>query len=101
MPAWRCPAGIVALSPWADLSLSGWSMLQQPQNRHRAATGKSCSCAPGIICASPIPADAYASPVFANLKDFPPVMVHAGAPEILRDDASKLGDRAADAQTCR
>ena len=45
------------------------------------------------------PTDAYASPAFANLKEFPPIMVHAGATEILRDDASKLGDRAADAAT--
>jgi len=35
--------------------------------------------------------------VFANFKDFPPIMVHAGSQEMLRDDASRLGDRAADA----
>src|SRR4029079_17264007 len=43
------------------------------------------------------PCDAYASPAYASFTGFPPVMVHAGAHEILRDDASKLGDRAADA----
>jgi acetyl esterase/lipase len=43
------------------------------------------------------PCDAYASPAYASFNGFPPVMVHAGAAEILRDDASKLGDRAADA----
>ena len=26
------PAAIVAMSPWADLSLSGWSMLSNQQN---------------------------------------------------------------------
>jgi acetyl esterase/lipase len=41
------------------------------------------------------PCDAYASPAYASFAGFPPVMVHAGAGEILRDDASKLGDRAA------
>ena len=41
--------------------------------------------------------DPYASPVFASFKDFPPIMVHAGSLEMLRDDASRLGDRAADA----
>ena len=44
-----------------------------------------------------IPGEAYASPAYASFKDFPPVMVHAGAHEVLRDDASKLGDRAAEA----
>jgi acetyl esterase/lipase len=43
------------------------------------------------------PSDPYASPVFASFKDFPPIMVHAGSLEVLRDDASRLGDRAADA----
>jgi acetyl esterase/lipase len=43
------------------------------------------------------PCDVYASPAFAAFKDFAPVMVHAGAAEVLRDDASKLGDRAAEA----
>jgi monoterpene epsilon-lactone hydrolase len=43
------------------------------------------------------PCDAYASPAFAALKDFAPLMVHAGAQEVLRDDASRLGDRAAEA----
>ncbi len=33
--------------------------------------------------------------MFANFKDFPPIMVHAGSAEMLRDDASRLGDRAA------
>ena len=41
------------------------------------------------------PADPYASPVFGNLRDFPPIMVHAGSHEILRDDASRLGELAA------
>ena len=43
------------------------------------------------------PCDAYASPAYAPFTGFPPIMVHAGANEILRDDASKLGDRAAGA----
>ena len=38
-----------------------------------------------------------ASPVFAKFHGFPPIMVHAGSVEILRDDASRLGERAAEA----
>jgi acetyl esterase/lipase len=33
--------------------------------------------------------------VFGNFRDFPPVMVHSGSREILRDDASRLGEAAA------
>lgn len=90
------PAGIVAMSPWADLSLSGWSILQNQKSDTALDWELLFQCARFYLRKSN-PADAYASPVFASFKDFPPIMVHAGALEILRDDASKLGDRAADA----
>ncbi len=92
------PAGIVALSPWADLTLSGWSLLANQKNDGALHWEILFQCARHYLRKSN-PADPYASPVFANFRDFPPIMVHAGALEILRDDASKLGDRAADAQT--
>ena len=44
------------------------------------------------------PADVYASPIFGNFRDFPPIMVHAGSLELLRDDASRLGELAAAAK---
>jgi len=88
--------GVAALSPWADLSLSGLSVL----GNRRADTALEWEslflCARSYLRKSN-PCDAYASPAWAPLSGFPPVMVHAGAAEILRDDASKLGDRAADA----
>ncbi len=92
------PAGIVAMSPWADLSLSGWSLLQNQKNDSAMHWEILFQCARHYLRKSN-PSDAYASPAFANLKDFPPIMVHAGSTEILRDDASKLGDRAADSAT--
>jgi monoterpene epsilon-lactone hydrolase len=91
------PGGIVALSPWADLSLSGLSML----NNRKADTQldwETLFLSARHYLRKSNPCDAYASPAYAGLHDFPPVMVHAGAHEILRDDASKLGDRAAEAQ---
>lgn len=92
------PAAIAAMSPWADLSLSGWSLLVNQKSDAWLNWPLLFQCARHYLRKAN-PADAYASPVFANLKDFPPVMVHAGSAEILRDDASKLGDRAAEAQT--
>lgn len=90
------PAGVLALSPWADLTLSGWSVMRNAENdsvlswellfvsaRHYLRDGSA--------------ADPYASAVFGNFRDFPPVMVHAGSREILRDDASRLGELAAEA----
>ena len=90
------PACIVALSPWADLSLSGWSNLQNQKSDDVLHWDLLIQCARHYLRKSN-PSDPYCSPAFANLKEFPAIMVHAGALEILRDDASKLGDRAADA----
>jgi acetyl esterase/lipase len=90
------PAAAVAMSPWADLSLSGWSMLQNQKN-DAALSWDLLFVAARHYLKKQNPADPYASPVFASFRDFPPIMVHAGSNEILRDDASRLGERAAEA----
>jgi len=90
------PAACVAMSPWADLSLSGWSILQNAKT-DTALTWELLFVAARHYLKRTNPADPYASPVFASFKEFPPIMVHAGSLEMLRDDASRLGDRAADA----
>jgi monoterpene epsilon-lactone hydrolase len=91
------PAGLVALSPWADLSLSGPSIMANRRSDTQLDWEMLFLCARRYLRKSN-PGDIYASPVYADLRDFPPLMVHAGANEILRDDASRLGDRAAEAQ---
>ncbi len=90
------PAGVAALSPWADMALSGPSVLGNRASDTQLSWEQLFLCARAYLRKSN-PCDIYASSAFAALKDFPPVMVHAGAAEILRDDASKLGDRAAEA----
>jgi epsilon-lactone hydrolase len=90
------PAGIVAMSPWADLSLSGWSMLQNAKN-DAALSWDLLFVSARHYLKKQNPTDPYASPAFASFRDFPPIMVHAGSNEILRDDASRIGDRAAEA----
>src|ERR1700761_5254796 len=91
------PGGVVALSPWADLSLSGLSLLANRKN-DPALDWEMLFLSARSYLRKSNPCNAYASPAYAKLDNFPPVMVHAGANEILRDDASKLGDRAAEAQ---
>ena len=90
------PAGCVAMSPWADLSLSGWSVLQNARS-DSALNWELLFVSARHYLKKTNPSDPYASPAFASFKDFPPIMVHAGSLEMLRDDASRLGDRAADA----
>ena len=88
------PGGLIALSPWADLSLSGLSILQNRKS-DTALEWETLFVSARHYLRKSNPCDAYASPAYASFAGFPPIMVHAGANEILRDDASKLGDRAA------
>jgi acetyl esterase/lipase len=90
------PAACVAMSPWADLSLSGWSMLQNA-DKDAALSWELLFMSARHYLKRNNPTDPYASPVFAKFHGFPPIMVHAGSAELLRDDASRIGERAADA----
>lgn len=91
------PGGVVGLSPWADLSLSGLSLLSNRKG-DTVLDWETLFVAARNYLRKANPCDAYASPAWSSFKGFPPVMVHAGAGEVLRDDASKLGDRCAEAQ---
>ena len=88
------PAGIIAMSPWADITLSGWSMMQNGDTDAVLSWDLLFVSARHYLKGAH-PADPYASAVFGTMRDFPPIMVHAGSREILRDDASRLGELAA------
>ena len=90
------PAACMAMSPWADMSLSGWSVLENGPT-DSALTWDMLFVSARHYLKGANPGDPYASPVFGNMRDFPPIMVHAGSLEILKDDAARLGELAADA----
>ncbi len=65
------PAACVAMSPWADLSLSGWSMLQNAKNDAALSWDLLFVSARNYLRKTS-PADPYASPVcFRELQGFP------------------------------
>jgi epsilon-lactone hydrolase len=88
------PAACVTMSPWADLTLSGWSILNNAR-KDKFLNWELLFRSARLYLQKSSPADVYASPVFGSFHDLPPIMVHAGSREILRDDASKIGELAA------
>jgi len=88
------PAACVAMSPWVDLTLSGWSILENAREDNFLNWEILFASARHYLQKAK-PADMYASPVYGAFHDLPPIMVHAGSKEILRDDASKIGELAA------
>jgi epsilon-lactone hydrolase len=89
------PAACVTMSPWADLTLSGWSMLQNARN-DAVLSWELLFMSARHYLKGANPADPYASPIFGSFRDFPPIMVHTGSLELLRDDASRVGEKAAE-----
>ncbi len=87
------PAACVAMSPWADLTLSGWSVLNNASSDDVLSWELLFASARHYLQRANA-WDPFASPLYGSFRDFPPLMVHAGSKEILRDDASRIGDMA-------
>jgi acetyl esterase/lipase len=83
-------AALVLFSPWTDLTLSAVTdKLARKDVMLSAAWLADCArhYLAGESAANPL-----ASPVFADLHGLPPTFIQAGADEILRSDAVRVGD---------
>ena len=91
------PSGLILLSPWLDLTLSGESITL---NAKHDALLSAQALKEGIrhyLADDASVDEPYVSPLFANLKDLPEILVQVGSKEILLDDAKrfkKLADEA-------
>ncbi|MFC4146818.1 alpha/beta hydrolase [Micromonospora mangrovi] len=90
------PTSAAVLSPWTDLTQSGRSLRTKaavdPTLTPEALAVRSRDYLAGADPRSPL-----ASPLFADLRGLPPLLVQAGTHEILLDDALRLAAEAADA----
>lgn len=87
------PAGGVLLSPWLDQALTG------PTLEMNAAHDPLCSVpdlrrAAAWYLAGADPQHPWASPLYADLRGLPPLLIHAGGDEILLSDATRFAERA-------
>jgi acetyl esterase/lipase len=85
------PAALFCISPWTDLTFSGESI------RTRADTDPLLSPHGGHLvkdyAGENNPANPLISPLFADLRGFPPTFIHVGNDEILLSDSTRLKDR--------
>jgi monoterpene epsilon-lactone hydrolase len=90
---WTLPKAIVAFSPYSDLAVTGDSV---------EANAKSCAMftprgireAAAMYLAGANARDPRASPLYADFKGLPPMLLFASRHEILRDDTLRLAERA-------
>jgi acetyl esterase/lipase len=86
------PAGVIAFSPWTDLSCSGESFCSNAKTEvllPRARVKQSSEMARGDYAAD----DPAVSPLFADFPSPPPVLIQHSMAEILCDDSLRMAER--------
>ncbi len=87
------PGGIVCLSPWADLTLSGQSYTEKA-NADVILTPQALRQWAAWYTDPDHWNHPLVSPTFANLTGLPPMLIQTGSEEILRDDSLTLAAHA-------
>lgn len=83
------PARAVLFSPWTDLAGTGASAIENDR-RDPMIQGSRIAEAGAIYLAGADPREPFASPLYGDLAGLPPVMIHVGANEVLRDDSVRF-----------
>jgi epsilon-lactone hydrolase len=86
------PAAAVAMSPWTDLALTGASLVRNAKADPMLAVADTRLFA-GCYLDGGDPRHPYASPLYGNPAGLPPILIHVGSDEILRDDSVRMAER--------
>lgn len=93
----KMPLGIVAMSPWTDLTSSGSSYKdnkeKDPIFGHRNDIFENDS----PYVADESPSNPYISPLFGDFEGFPPMLIQVGTEEMLLSDSLSVADKAKEA----
>lgn len=87
------PVACALFSPWTDLAATGAST-RTNEASDALFTRKIILIGGRAVLGTASARDPLASPVYGDLAGLPPLLAHAGADEALRDDSTRLVDRA-------
>jgi acetyl esterase/lipase len=87
------PAGAVPISPWTDLEGTGESVRTRAA-RDVMVTIENLTGSAKQYYGTHDPKDPLVSPVHANFRGLPPMLIQVGDAEILLDDATRVATRA-------
>ncbi|HKV25580.1 MAG TPA: alpha/beta hydrolase [Candidatus Acidoferrum sp.] len=87
------PAGAALFSPWTDLAATGDS-IRTNDRRCAMFHGKQIGPTARYYLGETDPRNPLVSPLYADLKGLPPLLIHVGQNEVLRDDSTRLAEKA-------
>jgi acetyl esterase/lipase len=87
------PAASALFSPWTDLAATGES-IRTNASRCAMFNGADISPSARYYLAGADPRNPLASPLYADLSGLPPLVIHVGADECLRDDSTRVAEKA-------
>jgi monoterpene epsilon-lactone hydrolase len=87
------PAGAALFSPWTDLAATGDSV-RTNANHCAMFNGPDIGPSARYYLGDTDPRHPLASPLYADLAGLPPLLIHVGEDEVLRDDSIRLAERA-------
>ena len=87
------PAAAALFSPWTDLAATGDS-IRTNTDRCAMFHGAGVAHSARYYLGDTDPRNPLASPLYADLAGLPPLLIHVGADEVLRDDSTRLAERA-------
>lgn len=90
--SWPLPAAAILFSPWTDLAGTGAS-LRTNAGRDPLFDPSHFTAVAGHYLGTADPLTSLASPLHADLGGLPPILLHVGESEILRDDSVRVAER--------
>jgi monoterpene epsilon-lactone hydrolase len=90
------PARCVLFSPWTDLAATGGS-LRENNGRDPMINGDRIGEGAALYLSGTDPRHPLVSPLYGDLAGLPPLLIHVGEREVLRDDSVRLDAKAREA----
>lgn len=88
------PCGIIAMSPWTDVTASGESYTTNYEKDPLFGNTKESLIYLNDYAGDHDPMDPYISPLFGDFRQFPPMLIQAGSIEMLLSDSVEAAAKA-------
>lgn len=91
------PSGIVAMSPWTDLTISGESVETNYEKDPLFGKTRDSLLYNKDYLGENDPTNEYISPLFGDYEGFPPMLIQVGSYEMLLSDSTRVAEKAKEA----